>query len=1018
MSCNIETTVLDALSKQRTPWDKPIVDQSIILDNRLFGLFNADISRRLKEEYQVNSDENVFNIQEVKAMDPRADYYGYRKPYTYYRWRLNFPLIDELEKKRLNPPAAEGVKPGVEELFESNPELANQVYEALGLDKKSLLETVGISLGIKINTLSDDEIVDYLKNNRENIRFDFLEGQDKINNDKIYNLIKEFNEIPTRLVASERERKINEINTLIKQSKNLAINNYKIPGGIKFTNTGYTIITNAVDFSNITFDTKYTVKIKSSINSRQFRGINVSSNIIADNAPLEWVESANRKRTKYVTFKKISKYQSILNTGLAPKKNFEHTVLITNNPPLGYTLGLEGDSWNIEIGADTDKFPKELYEKFRIEHMGGKKLSIDKPLGWVGGKIVNDTLVITELQSDLLQNTFEIPSKISGVSKSAVENYFDGWQYVFLQTAINQMIEKYPSIKFVSLPSSSLYASRIPGSVNISKLYDKLSEEYNFTRIRRKPLNIKVTLRQINSVMRKGFTVTDSDGNVETFTIYPEQVISDKGYSRPTEFNKFSGIVVNQAKGGYWRIYNEEKAINILQNFVLRDSYFNKYQDNKLAGFNTIKVSELSKPIINTFTKEYYDVYIKTYLKAFVKEMKISNPELASEFELAYDAIDFSKDDINLKQFYNSEQGKAYLEELDAWIEKEFSKEVPSQDIADTTNDGGVLVDSEGNEVDDVYEETEIDKLIRETTTQKPPANFSTVDQDFLLDELSKAIQEKNKVRQDVIKQILTELNTKGESSIKYDNNGKIQGFVYNGNIFLNRESANKTLIEEAAHLWLEKIKVSNNALYREGLNKVKDSKYLTEVLNNSFYVKEALKLGNENSRQYQDYILNEALSKAIKDEGAKLSPEERTTFLDWLKNLYSELLKLTGLKNKSISDVKKMSLSEFSKQSLYDIFNIEEKGTSLYKNIKQQKQRALQLYSEYLDTGKQDIEGFKNFIQGESGETTTEPEVTPPTTPTTTPTAPVQLTLDLFREENSNMPDEDIDDYYNQCKI
>ena len=66
----------------------------------------------------------------------------------------------------------------------------------------------------------------------------------------------------------------------------------------------------------------------------------------------------------------------------------------------------------------------------------------------------------------------------------------------------------------------------------------------------------------------------------------------------------------------------------------------------------------------------------------------------------------------------------------------------------------------------------------------------------------------------------------------------------------------------------------------------------------------------------------------------------------------------------------------------------------------------------------KQDIEGFKNFIQGESGETTTEPEVTPPTTPTTTPSTPVQLTLDLFREENSNMPDEDIDDYYNQCKI
>jgi hypothetical protein len=49
---------------------------------------------------------------------------------AYYLW----------DKYKGEVPVSE-YKPGVQELFESNPELANQVYEALGFKKKILKNT-------------------------------------------------------------------------------------------------------------------------------------------------------------------------------------------------------------------------------------------------------------------------------------------------------------------------------------------------------------------------------------------------------------------------------------------------------------------------------------------------------------------------------------------------------------------------------------------------------------------------------------------------------------------------------------------------------------------------------------------------------------------------------------------------------------------------------------------------------------------------------------------------------------
>ena len=165
MSCDIQSIVENALSKQVNDLGKPLVDGQVILDKKFFGLFNDDISRRLKAEHQIDSDENVFNVTEATSLASRPDTYGYAKNYYYTRWTLNAPLVAKLEANRRNPPAPSleelGIKPGVPELFDSNPELANAVYEALGLINTSEIQldkprfnpdnAEAISYPIKIN---------------------------------------------------------------------------------------------------------------------------------------------------------------------------------------------------------------------------------------------------------------------------------------------------------------------------------------------------------------------------------------------------------------------------------------------------------------------------------------------------------------------------------------------------------------------------------------------------------------------------------------------------------------------------------------------------------------------------------------------------------------------------------------------------------------------------------------------------------------------------------------------------
>lgn len=156
-----------------------------------------------------------------------------------------------------------------------------------------------------------------------------------------------------------------------------------------------------------------------------------------------------------------------------------------------------------------------------------------------------------------------------------------------------------------------------------------------------------------------------------------------------------------------------------------------------------------------------------------------------------------------------------------------------------------------------------------------------------------------------------------------YDENGEILGFTHGGHIYLNGEKITaKTTMEEAGHIWINHAKETNPSLYNSGLKKVLKSKYLSDVSNSSFYKKEALKLGKEGSIEYNNYMQEEALAKAISDEGAKfVTDAQKIDFKQWVTEMWNNVKKAFGIRDLTAEQVAKLSLKDFAKMAAADVF-------------------------------------------------------------------------------------------------
>jgi hypothetical protein len=151
-----------------------------------------------------------------------------------------------------------------------------------------------------------------------------------------------------------------------------------------------------------------------------------------------------------------------------------------------------------------------------------------------------------------------------------------------------------------------------------------------------------------------------------------------------------------------------------------------------------------------------------------------------------------------------------------------------------------------------------------------------------------------------------------------------------------------------------------------------KQVKSLKNILKN-ILDKKILKEYENFESSYEDYatknikeLLSEIISRpdilshlALYDTNYDLitSKYKKETLLDEIIKIISDIFNFTKRESETLADAILLNAVEIFENS---------RTTSNYQSTQitpQQKQQALQLYSQYLDTGKQDIEGFKEFV-------------------------------------------------------
>ncbi len=151
MSCPIVTKTIDKLEAEGIYQH----DTSRVLNKPAFIAYNDKWSQIAKEKFNLTNVDKMFNVVEggLKKMLTGSSYLRDNKE-SITRAFVNQDFFNELQEKydlanqptdttvnrlKLKNNNISNVKPGVEELFNSNPELANQVYEVLGFYPKNII---------------------------------------------------------------------------------------------------------------------------------------------------------------------------------------------------------------------------------------------------------------------------------------------------------------------------------------------------------------------------------------------------------------------------------------------------------------------------------------------------------------------------------------------------------------------------------------------------------------------------------------------------------------------------------------------------------------------------------------------------------------------------------------------------------------------------------------------------------------------------------------------------------------
>lgn len=139
-------------------------------------------------------------------------------------------------------------------------------------------------------------------------------------------------------------------------------------------------------------------------------------------------------------------------------------------------------------------------------------------------------------------------------------------------------------------------------------------------------------------------------------------------------------------------------------------------------------------------------------------------------------------------------------------------------------------------------------------------------------------------------------------------------GFVYNGEVYLNTETMSlDTSIHEFSHLFTDLLKQTNHQLYKRGLELIeKEGKeYIDFVKKNQPNLK-------------GEALLEEALTQAVGEAGAKIV-NKQSEFFQWMQDMWDSLKDMIGLTQYSWNEVKDMNLQQFTEAMTVDLLRGEE---------------------------------------------------------------------------------------------
>lgn len=143
---------------------------------------------------------------------------------------------------------------------------------------------------------------------------------------------------------------------------------------------------------------------------------------------------------------------------------------------------------------------------------------------------------------------------------------------------------------------------------------------------------------------------------------------------------------------------------------------------------------------------------------------------------------------------------------------------------------------------------------------------------------------------------------------------GTVYGLVIGNTLLLNGDALNaNTPIHEFGHIWGRWVKTARPDLYEAGLSKAKASPYFEGVSADPFYISEADRQ-NLTGNERDDFFADEALARAIGDEGAKFVTQATIKgFRGWLGKLWSAIKDRMGIESKSSEEIQQMDLQTFA---------------------------------------------------------------------------------------------------------